>query len=405
MSAAKCKYGDVESVELVDCKYNEQLGTLLCPQPTKRLTRRTSDQKASRLEMDVHFMRDDGISKKKTFVVEYNDSDESDELLMGKEKQPGTPTVHTEQKVGRKREWARFVKKALALTLADLIGELIGTFLLTLVSCSIVASAVVTGAQSGLWQVAIVVGVGVTLSIYCTSHFSDAHLNPAVTLAFSIVRWKIFSWKKVIPYILAQILGSFCAGGVVYGLYQHAIEQYETEHDIIRGTNASVITAMVFGEYFPNPDLFDHTQEKNLAVVSIVQALIVEAWTACILVFIIFCFTDKNNTAVGSGSDKVAVPVLIGVTVAILISLYGSLTQVGMNPARDFGPRIFAAIAGWGRIAIPGPRQGFWVYIVGPLFGGVVGGGFYDIIVSNVLRLAKAAKHKSMVTTSCKLED
>ena len=193
------------------------------------------------------------------------------------------------------------------------------------------------------------------------------------------------------------MLGGFCAGGVAYALYQHAIEQFEDQHDIVRGTNNSVITAMLFGEYFPNPSLYDHTKAENLEVISTLEALLVEAWTTGILAFIIFCFTDKNNTAVGSGNDKVAVPVLIGITVAILISLYGSLTQVGMNPARDFGPRIFAAIAGWGTVAIPGSRNGFWVYIVGPLIGAIVGAAFYDVVVSNVLKLAKAAKHKSMV--------
>ncbi len=399
MMSAKCKHGDdVESVELVVCKYNEQLGTLSCPQPTKRPTRtRTGEknQKLNRLEMDVHFMKQDGRFKKKTLIAEYNESEDSDDPLIGNIQQPvSSPSLAGQTKNGRTRGWAHSAKRGLALILADILGELVGTFLLVLISCSVVASAVVTGAQSGLWQVAIVCGVGVTLSIYCTAHFSDAHLNPAVTLAFSVVRFNSFSWKRVVPYILAQLLGGFCAGGVVYTLYKNAIEHYEVQHDIVRGTNASVITAMAFGEYFPNPDLFDHTNEENLAVVSTIEALFVEMWSACILVFIIFCFTDKNNTTVGSGSDKVAVPVLIGITVAIMISLYGSLTQVGMNPARDFGPRMFAAIVGWGEVAIPGPRQGFWVYIVGPLIGGVLGGGAYDIIVSNALKLAKAAKNQ-----------
>lgn len=399
--SAKCKYGDVESAELVSCKYNEESGSISCPQPKLRPTATrstaTNDQKTTRFEMDIQFEGENGISKKRTIIAEY-DSDDSDDPLVGKLKGAEKLRRATENEQRSREPWPKVTKKMISILLADLIGEMIGTFFLTLVITTIVASAVITGAQSGLWQVAIVCGVGVSLSIYCTAHFSDAHLNPAITLAFAVVRWKTFSWKRAIPYMVAQLLGGFCAGGVTFGIYAQAIAQYEQVNNITRGSNNSVITAMLFGEYYPNPSLYDFTREDHLAVISTVEAMFVEAWTTCVLAFVIFCFTDKNNTAVGSGNSKVAVPVLIGITVAVMISLYGSLTQVGMNPARDFGPRIFAAIAGWGEIAIPGPRSGFWVYIVGPLFGAVGGAAVYDFVVSNVLILAKAAKNKPVST-------
>ena len=75
-----------------------------------------------------------------------------------------------------------------------------------------------------------------------------------------------------------------------------------------------------------------------------------------------------------------------------MISICGPLTQIGINPARDFGPRIFAAIAGWGSIAIPGPRNGFWVYIVGPILGAIIGAGLNDLIFSNAVRLSRKFK-------------
>ena len=84
--------------------------------------------------------------------------------------------------------------------------------------------------------------------------------------------------------------------------------------------------------------------------------------------------------------DKVAVPALIGATVSVLVSLYAPLTQAGMNPARDLGPRVFAAMAGWGTVALPGPRGGFWVYVVGPIVGALVGAALYDLVVSKVVR-------------------
>ena len=74
------------------------------------------------------------------------------------------------------------------------------------------------------------------------------------------------------------------------------------------------------------------------------------------------------------------IPGLIGFTVAMLIALYAPLTQAGWNPARDFGPRLVAYFAGWGKVAIPGPRGGFWVYIIGPYIGGIIAGGFSEKI-------------------------
>jgi glycerol uptake facilitator protein len=73
----------------------------------------------------------------------------------------------------------------------------------------------------------------------------------------------------------------------------------------------------------------------------------------------------------------------IGLTVSILISVIAPLTQAGFNPARDFGPRLFAYFAGWGPIAIPGPRGGFFaVYILSPVVGAVVGGAAYQCLTA-----------------------
>lgn len=286
---------------------------------------------------------------------------------------------------GRRRALSPdFFVRTLAHTLAGFTGEFVGTFLLTLCIITAVASSVIAGALSGLWQVAVICGLGVALSIYLSAHISDAHLNPAVTLAFAVVRFKVFSWKKVALYVVAQMCGGFMAGAVLFGVYRNAIQTFEERHDIERGLNGSELSAMIFGEYFPNPVLYPDGQN----ITSPVEAMFIEAWATGILVFVIFAFTDPHNTTVGSGKHKVPVPILIGATVMVLISLYGPLTQAGLNPARDFGPRAFAALAGWGKIAIPGPRHGFWAYIVGPFLGGLIGGILYD------LGAAKARKFK-----------
>ena len=124
---------------------------------------------------------------------------------------------------------------------------------------------------------------------------------------------------------------------------------------------------------------------KQLQACSLGHAFLVEAWGTALLAFVIFALTDPRNTAIGGGNAKVAVPFMIGALVGVNLSLYAPITQAGWNPARDFGPRIVAAIAGWGDVAIAGPRDGFWVYILAPIVGAVCGGGFYDLVLGRSL--------------------
>jgi glycerol uptake facilitator protein len=253
------------------------------------------------------------------------------------------------------------------------VAEVVGTFLLVLFGTGSVAAAVMTGAQMGLWQVAVVWGFGVTLAIYATAAVSGAHLNPAVTLAFAILRPQSFPKQRILPYWGSQLAGAVLAGLVVLAAFGAFIERFEDERGIVRGEAGSEASAMAFGEYFPNPAIFG-TGPDARALISPLGAMGIEALGTAVLVFMIFALIEPRNRA----RPQWLAPFFIGFTVAVLISLFAPLTQAGWNPARDFGPRIVAFLAGWGEIAIPGPRNGFWVYIVGPLLGGTVGGFLYD---------------------------
>jgi glycerol uptake facilitator protein len=265
-------------------------------------------------------------------------------------------------------------------TMKMVIGEVLGTFLLVLFGTGAVASAVLTGALTGLWQVAVVWGFGVTLSIYATAAISGAHLNPAVTLAFAILRPAEFPRSRVLPYWGAQLAGAVLAGAVILGTFGSFIQHFEEAQHLTRGAENSELSAMVFGEYFPNPAIFGPGPQAA-DLISPLGAFGVEALGTAILVLLIFALTDPRNTV----SPGAVTPLFIGFTVAVLISLFAPLTQAGWNPARDFGPRIIAFLAGWGEIAIPGPRGGFWVYILGPLVGGPIGGAIYDYLVHPAL--------------------
>ena len=253
------------------------------------------------------------------------------------------------------------------------MAEVVGTFLLVLFGTGAVAAAVMTGAQVGLWQVAVVWGFGVTLAIYATAAVSGAHLNPAVTLAFAILRPDSFPKERILPYCGSQLAGGVLAGLVVLAAFGPFIERFEEQQGIVRGEPGSEASAMAFGEYFPNPAIFGTGPDAE-ALIGPLGAVGIEALGTAILVFMIFALIDPRNGA----KPQWLAPFFIGFTVAVLISLFAPATQAGWNPARDFGPRIVAFLAGWGEVAIPGPRNGFWVYIVGPLVGGTVGGFLYD---------------------------
>lgn len=254
------------------------------------------------------------------------------------------------------------------------MAESLGTFLLVLFGTGSVAAAVYTGAQVGLWQVAAVWGFGVTLAIYVSGAVSGAHLNPAVSLAFAIFRSHQFPINRLFAYWAAQLLGALIAGVAVLILFNPFIDNYETDNEIVRGEIGSQRSAMAFGEYFPNPGMF----ESTTIYVSPLYAFAVEAFGTAILAIVIFALTERRNAGIPTNG---MVPFFIGFTVAALISLFAPITQAGWNPARDFGPRIVSWLAGWGDVAIPGPEGGFWVYILGPLVGAPIGALVFKLMI------------------------
>ena len=256
------------------------------------------------------------------------------------------------------------------------MAETLGTFVLVMFGIGSVAAAVFTGAQVGLWQVAAVWGFGVTLAIYVSGAVSGAHLNPAVSLAFAIFRRDQFPVNRLLAYWGSQMLGAVIAGIAVLLLFNPFIERFESENGIVRGADGSEKSAMAFGEYFPNPAMFESFS------VSPLHAFAVEAFGTAILAMVIFALTERRNAGIPTNG---MVPFFIGFTVAALISLFAPITQAGWNPARDLGPRIVAALAGWGDVAIPGPEGGFWVYILGPLVGAPIGALVFKLVIETGL--------------------
>ena len=200
-------------------------------------------------------------------------------------------------------------------------------------------------------------------------------------MAFVLFRRRVFPLRLLLPYWASQLLGAGLAGLTVLLLYGSLIRRFEERQGIHRGEEGSQISAMMFGEYFPNPGMMG-ADEAARALVSPWGAAAVEGVGTGILVLVIFALVDRRNSSL---PVKYLAPVFIGLTVALLISMLAPLTQGGWNPARDFGPRLVSFFAGWGEMAIPGPSGGFWAYIVGPLLGGPLGAAVYELLLRPAL--------------------
>jgi glycerol uptake facilitator protein len=272
--------------------------------------------------------------------------------------------------------------------LGEHVAEFLGTMIIILLGCGVVAMAVAALNQSGRGELIFEAsgdwllitwgwGFAVCFAVYVAGGVSGAHLNPAVTLALAWRRG--FAWSKVPGYIVAQCLGAFAGAVIVYLNYRYAIISYEDANNITRGDENSVPTYSIFGT-FPAP-YYDNWFGPFLDQVI----------GTAILVAFIFAVTDEYNAPVKAN----LAPLIIGfIVVAIGIS-FGANAGYAINPARDFGPRMLAWIAGWGEVAMPGNYGNvntyFWIPIVGPIVGAGVGAAIYDFLIRNTL-IARGVK-------------
>src|ERR1700741_5268522 len=237
------------------------------------------------------------------------------------------------------------------------IGELIGTMLLIIFGDGVVANVVLskTKGQNSGWIViatgwAMAVGVGV----YASGPISGAHINPAVTISLAVIGK--FSWAMVVPYIIAQLIGAFLGGVIVWLAYRQHFEATE---------NADLKLAV----FCTGPAI--RSYPSNLLTEIIGTFTLVFG----VLSMLFFIDPKQPNAGVSGSLGPWVVTVLVW---AIGLSL-GGPTGYAINPARDLGPRIAHAV-----LPIAGKGSSDWSYawipIVGPIIGGVLGGLVYHLI-------------------------
>lgn len=255
--------------------------------------------------------------------------------------------------------------------LAECLAETLGTSALILVGDGVNAAGVLIGSYDPI-GVAWVWGLAVMIAVYLAGGVSGAHLNPVVTLVFSLYR-KFPKWK-IVPYIVSQVAGAFLGAATVFFWWRGFWESAATRFGVTIGQPGSQRLMMVLSCYYPNPAAVG-TGPRELAEVSTVTAFVAETIMTMLLLIAILALIDDLNPQAPKSN---LAPLFIGIVVAAMIAIGGPLTMTALNPARDFGPRLFGYLTGWGRVALPGPRGNeWWVYILAPTVGGLLGGAVY----------------------------
>lgn len=245
----------------------------------------------------------------------------------------------------------------------ELLAEFLGTFVLIVFGVGVVAQVVLSRSTAGGYlSINIAWGLAVAMGCYVSAGVTGAHLNPAVTVALAVHRR--FPWNKVLPYSIAQMAGAFVASAVVYVTYREALQAFDGGVRQVLGPNG---TAGIWATY-PQPFL-------SVFPGGFVDQVVGTA----LLVGVIFAISDNRNSPPPSG----IAPVVVGLLVVLIGATFGFNAGYAINPARDFGPRLFTFLAGWGSEVFTAANGWWWVPIVAPLVGAVLGGWVYDVCVGH----------------------
>lgn len=281
----------------------------------------------------------------------------------------------------------RFGSPALGGTLGECVAEFFGTMVLILFGDGCVASFALfnnLGPNGSLTEptpfanewilIAMGWGLAVMLGIYVAGAISGAHLNPAVTLGFA-ARGKL-ARNKILPYIGAQLLGAFVGAAIVFFVYRGAINFAVS----LAAAKGGTITSEAGRVFYTSPKPFVDT----------FGAFCDEFVGTALLVGLIFAIVDARNQPVQANLN----PLIIGFLIVAIGASFGLNTGYAINPARDFGPRLWIALVDGGRSL----TSYTWIPIVAPILGGLAGAFIYDYTIGRVIT-AKNLRHSGDTVT------
>ncbi len=247
----------------------------------------------------------------------------------------------------------------------ELAAEYFGTMILILFGVGVVAQVVTSeGALGDHDSIAWGWGLGVTMGVYVAARLSGGHINPAVTIA--LAAFMDFPWKKVGPYIVAQFLGAFTAAIIVRFTYGDLLKAFDPELGI---KSQGVFSTLPGNGVMGTP-------------VTIPTAFFDQIVGTAILVFVVLAVTHAANNPPLANVG----PVVIGFLVVAIGMAWGANAGYAINPARDFGPRVAQWITGYGdAMRDQNGDLYFWLPIVAPIIGGLLGGALWKFLVQPYL--------------------
>ncbi|CAO3682447.1 unnamed protein product [Rhizopus stolonifer] len=241
----------------------------------------------------------------------------------------------------------------------EFLAEYIGTLVLVFLTCGFCAEQTLNIENSKSWLTSSLgSGLSVLIAICIAGHVSGGHLNPAITIAFTV--FSGFPIRKAPSYIAAQFLGAFTGAALLYTIVEPAITQFDHGKRQILG---ELGTASIFGTY---PPLYVGT---GSAVVS-------EIMGTALLLMVVMVTGHPNNLPFRTAQGAM---IALGITTISLCIGYTS--GFSLNPARDFGPRLFTAVAGWGLDVFRVHHYYALVPMFSPILGALLGGFIYTVFI------------------------
>ncbi|XP_007956658.1 aquaporin-9 [Orycteropus afer afer] len=242
----------------------------------------------------------------------------------------------------------------------ETLSEFLGTFIMIVLGCGSVAQAVLSrGHFGGISTISVGFAMAVAMAIYVSGGVSGGHINPAVSFAMCL--YGRMKWSKFPFYVGAQFLGAFVGAATLFGIYYDGLMSFAGGQLLTVGENA---TAVIFATY-PAPYL------------SLANAFADQVLATMLLIMIVFAIFDSRNLGVPKGLE----PLVVGLLIMVISSSLGLNSGCAMNPARDLSPRLFTALAGWGSDVFTAGNNFWWIPVVGPMVGAVIGGLIYVLVI------------------------
>ena len=248
----------------------------------------------------------------------------------------------------------------------ELIAEIFGTFILLLLGDGVVGNVGLAPrlASAGYDWVTIALGWGfaVVIAVYVVGGVTGAHINPAVTIAMAVKR--DFPWGKVLPYIVAQLIGAFLGAFAVYLIYFDGLKAAGMPNVWCTGPGS------VFGQTFWGRGAADAVGSYGM-----ISAGFAEFFGTMVLLWGVLAMFDERNVGLSGNWGFF----MVGMTVLAIGLSLGGPSGYAINPARDLGPRIFGLLVG-----TKGLFNGlYWliVPVIIPAISGAVGVFVYDWLV------------------------